>query len=121
MSEYNESIAIQGQVGSGPFSDFRGYLKVYKGLPSAESIIKDPDNAVVPNMQTDPSLLYAVTAMLSNFMDRKNAGPIIQFGKRLPEDFMMMLMKDAFTRDRSLTAVKECSVWLATEGRELSS
>jgi len=118
LSQYGEMACIAGQIGAGPAGAFQGFRQVYQDLPRPESIVNDPDNA--PIFGTDrPDLLYAVIGMLSVYMNRKNIGAILQYAARMPGEWGMLLMKDAFTRDKTLTATKEGTKWLATNGRDL--
>ena len=118
LNEWGEMACIAGQIGEGFAGGFEAYRRVYMDLPRPESIIADPDNA--PIFSSDRSdVLYAIIGMLSYYMNRKNIGPIIQYASRLPGEWGMFLMKDAFTRDKTLCSTKEGSKWLATDGKDM--
>jgi len=119
LPSYLQRVALQGQVGPGPSSDFIGYLEVAAELPSGTSILDNPSKAMVPNPNEKPALAYAVCGMLAAIATQKNIGAIIEYSERLPGDFAMMLMKDALVRDETLRSCRPVTKWLSTRGTGL--
>ncbi len=83
---------IAGAAGEAFAQEFRGFLKVWKELPSIESILLDPKKAVVP---TEPSARYAICVALTKRVTEENAEKVLTYVKRLPEEFTVMTIRDS--------------------------
>lgn len=83
---------LAGCAGEGFATEFIGFQRVYRSLPSLDAILLDPVRAVVP---TDPSALYAVTAGLTRKMAAGNAARVLAYAARMPDDFHLCLVRDA--------------------------
>ena len=111
------SYAIAGQVGVEAAGDFQTYLKVTSQMPDIDDLIANPKLAPVP---TNVSILHAVCAALSRRMTDRNAGAIVTYMKRLPQqEFAAFLMKDAINRDAELKKSNAVRQWVLTEGKAL--
>lgn len=96
-----EHALYAGTVGVGAAAEFMGFLKMYRNLPSLDSIIKDPKKAVVPP-QKEPATLWAVVAGLGRKATKANFAAIMEYADRLPKEWAVFLAKDATARDKSL-------------------
>ena len=111
------SYAIAGQVGTEASGDFQVYLKVTSQMPDIDGIIAAPGRAEIPN---NLSILHAVCAALSKRMNDTNAGNIITYMKRLPQqEFSAFIMKDAINRDPELKKSNAVRQWVLTDGKAL--
>jgi hypothetical protein len=82
---------LAGAVGQGLASEYLGFIKVFKDLPSIEGILEDPKDAPVP---TEPAALYAVSTALAMKAKKKTAEAIITYAGRLPEEFNVLCVRD---------------------------
>lgn len=111
------SYAIAGQVGQEASADFQVYLKVTSQMPDIDGIINAPGRAEIPS---NLSILHAVCAALSKRMTDVNAGNIITYMKRLPQqEFSAFIMKDAINRDPELKKSNAVRQWVLTDGKAL--
>jgi len=109
--------AIAGQLGRPAAADFFGFLRVYKAVPDMDELIANPDSAVLPD---DPAVLYAVSSALAYKMSKANAGNVIRYLKRLPQqEFAAFVIKDALARDRDLKNVEAVRQWILSDGKHL--
>ena len=112
-----QTEAIAGQVGRPAAADFIGFLRVYEAVPDMDQLIANPDSAVLPD---DPAVLYAVSSALAFKMSKANAGNVIRYLKRLPQqEFAAFVIKDALARDRDLKNVEAVRQWILSDGKHL--
>ncbi|GIV03819.1 MAG: ATPase [Fimbriimonadales bacterium] len=97
-----------GIVGEGAAAEFMGYLKYYRDLPNLDALLMNPGAAKVPE---EPATLYALATGLATKATQDNMERVVQYTLRLPAEFQVLLMKDAITRDNSLTQTKAFNDW----------
>lgn len=117
MSPMATKLALDGQVGEPAAVDFMGYLRIAQQCPDIDGLLRDPEAAPVPS---DPAIRFAVCAALSNRMSGANAGAIITYLNRLPnQELAVFTVKDAWNRDRELKKNKHVREWVLKNGTEL--
>lgn len=99
---------VTGLVGQGPGTEFLGFLRIYKGLPSPDSILLNPDSAPVPD---DPATLYALAGALARKATEGNLGRLIRYLERLPVEFNVVSIKDAVGRKPALQNTRDFIEW----------
>lgn len=99
---------FKGTVGEVAATDFMGYLKHYRNLPDLDAILMDPKKAMVPE---EMPARYAVSSGLACKATADNFERVLQYADRLQKEFQVMLVKDAVTRDKSLTKTKAFAAW----------
>lgn len=99
---------LAGTVGRAVAVEYMAFVELYKQLPSIDAILMNPDKAAVP---TDVSGMYAVSAALARRADAKNFGRVIKYLDRLPEEYNVMAVRDAISRDASLQSAAEFTKW----------
>ena len=97
-----------GIVGEGAAAEFMGYLKYYRDLPNLDALLMNPGTAKVPE---EPATLYALATGLATKATQDNMERVVKYALRLPPEFQVLLMKDAITRDNSLTQTKAFNDW----------
>lgn len=101
---------VSGLVGEGAAIEFEGYMDAIN-LPTLEDVVKHPTKTPIP---AEPSHKYAMAAMLAQGADMKNISNIYKYIKR-PEfgaEFSVCCMKDAATRDTSITATETFAAFI---------
>jgi len=96
-------------VGDSAAAELEGFVRVWKSLPSIESILKDPRGTKIPD-DKEPSVMYAVATALARRVKKDSFAAAMTYAKRLPKEFEIVFMKDATARDATL---KETSVFTA--------
>jgi hypothetical protein len=83
--------------------EFSGFLNVYRHIPKPDTVISDPQGAVVP---TQPDQLCAIASALARKASPTNLSAILTYLARLPEEYEIMCVHDAITRDETLKVAK---------------
>lgn len=103
-----EYSAYAGAIGEGAAAEFLGFLRVFRDLPSIDSVLLAPDRAPIPG---NVSALYAISTALASRANLNNIGRILTYAGRLLDDgkgeFAALLMRDAYRRDLSITSAPE--------------
>lgn len=101
---------ISGDVGEAAAGEFEGFLRVYKSLPSIDSVIMDPDAAIVPP-EDQIAARYAIVSAIAGKATMANFDNILRYAGRMPREFETMLVVDATRRDTSLTHTQAFAKW----------
>lgn len=97
-----------GIVGEGCAAEFMGYLKYYRNLPNLDALLINPGAAKVPE---EPATLYALATGLATKATQDNMERVVKYTLRMPTEFQVLLIKDAVTRDGSITQTKAFNEW----------
>jgi|TARA_R110000796_G_scaffold97631_2_gene204741 hypothetical protein len=117
LDPMNQLEAIAGQVGRAATADFTGFLQMYDSVPDIDALIAAPDAADIPD---NPAVLYAVCAAISSRMNPKNAGNVIKYLDRLPQqEFAAFVIKDGVNRHKELKQSKDIRSWIMRQGKNL--
>jgi ATPase family associated with various cellular activities (AAA) len=113
-----EFETFKGDVGEGPASEFLGFLKIYRKLPSPDAIIMNPKGIEVPD---DPATLYALMGALSHKASPDNFASLMDFVGRVPPEFAVLFVRDALKINPKIQTTKEFITWAAKDGAKLLS
>lgn len=102
-----EFSLFSGAVGNAAI-EFQAFLKLYRDLPSIDSIIMSPGTATVP---IAVGVLYAISAALGRRATADNFGRILQYLERIPVEFNVFAVVDAIRRNRQLQSTPEFTKW----------
>jgi hypothetical protein len=105
-----EREIYEGTAGKKFATDFTSFLVHYRRIPNIQNIIKNPDKADIPD--TD-SILYATCECLAVQADQSNFDNIITYGKRLHEEFYMMLVRDSVAHNSDVCKTTSFIQWQA--------
>jgi hypothetical protein len=72
---------------------------MYQNLPSLDQILLDPQGSPVP---TNPGALFAVAGGLARKATASNFNRVTQYTSRLPQEFDVVCVRDAFHLDKAL-------------------
>lgn len=111
-----EFEAFKGDIGEGPASEFLGFLKIYRKLPSPDAVIMAPEKTAVPS---DPATLYAICGALAHRTTVDNFGRIMTYIKRMPTEFSVLYVRDAMAKCPEVTNSKDFTSWASGEGAKL--
>jgi hypothetical protein len=107
-----------GKIGKETAAEFCGYLRMYRQIPSIESIILGPSAAPIP---TEPSVLYAVATALGRIASPTNFDAVVEYLERLPQqEFAAVTVKDAARRSPDVQHTRAYMSW-ATRHQDLMS
>lgn len=86
-----ELEAYAGAAGEGFAGEFLAFVKIYRGLPSAESVLMNVDKAKIPK---DIATLTALCGSLAARASEQTADRLFRFAGRLPKEVDIMLIRD---------------------------
>lgn len=112
-----ELALIEGAVGQGAATEFVAFLDLYRKLPSIDAIILNPSAGDAP---TDPATRYAVTFALASKATGQNWRNVLAYFDRLPEEYAVLGVKHATTRDPKLANTVEFTKWAVAHAHILS-
>lgn len=107
--------ALAGTVGEGPALEFKGFTEVYSSLPSKEAILGAPEIISIPE---EPSILYAITGLISNYMNKDNIDKMMTYVSRLPVEFQVIGMQGVIRGDNSYKQHPEVRKWISRNAEE---
>lgn len=88
---------FSGTAGEAFAAEFMAFLKIYRDLPSVDSIILNPEKSMVP---TEAATRYALSGALGARLNDQNAGAIFKYLKRLPGEIAVATVTDACRRPK---------------------
>lgn len=103
-----EHALYAGAVGEGAAIEFSGFLRIYRELPSIDGILLNAAAAPVP---TSPAALYAVATGLAKRATDSNLQRVVDYANRMPKEYAVLTVRDAVTRDNSLTTTQPFIAW----------
>lgn len=81
---------LAGTISEGVAREFTNFTKVFDSLPKVSAIESNPDKAKLPK---DPGTLYAMTGVLSENINAKNADAFMTYVDRLPKEFQIISIR----------------------------
>jgi len=108
VNSSNELDLLAGTVGEGAAGEFIAFLRVWRDLPSVESIIANPTGIAVSK---DPSILYAITGSLAHKSTEETFEPIIKYVERIDVEYQVLFMREIAMRDANLKSNKHFIRW----------
>lgn len=110
LPEALEYAVIEGRLGEGAAAEATHFLKIFRHLPSVESVLANPDKAIVPN---DLATKYAISAAVSMKANKDNMGAVVKYAFRLDPEFSVFLVASAVRRDPDLQHTNGFIDWSA--------
>lgn len=111
-----EYDAVRGAVGEGHATEFMAFMKIARKLPNIDTILANPSTHAVPD---EPSVLYALSGALAHRATVENFDTVMDFSRRLPPEFCVLVVRDAMKRDPNLGNTKAWINWVATQGADI--
>lgn len=99
---------LSGTIGIGAATEFKGFMKIWHELPELEEIINDPEQVEI---SSDPAVLFAVCEMVGRAAEQKTADKIMIFANRLPDEFSVLLVREAVRRCRDIAGTDSFASW----------
>jgi len=106
-----EYECYKGSIGDGAAAVLTGFLRIWRDLEDPEFVIANPSKAKVP---TDSATLYAICGALSHRATEANFGNIIQYAKRLPTEFEVLMISMSVRTNPDVGETKAYTDWLSS-------
>lgn len=101
---------MEGTVGKGAATELLGFMKIYNQLPDITEILNNPMRVQLPQ---DPAVLFATCEMVGKSADVDSAGNLIAFAGRLPDEFGVLLVREAVRNCSEISTLGTFSTWAA--------
>ncbi|MCR4593482.1 MAG: MoxR family ATPase [Clostridiales bacterium] len=113
---------IAGLIGTGAAIEFKSWCKIYKDLPSMDSLFAGKETYVPKSTDVMYALVSAMTVFASEHRnDVDMIGNSLTYAKRLPADFAELLIQNYMAFDKEyetfLRAVPEYADYSARKGK----
>ena len=108
---------IAGAVGEGAAAEFMGFLKIARSIQSPDMILMSPDSAAVPE---EAATLYAISTALARKATENNMDRVVTYANRLPDEFSVLLVKDALDRDPAVANTRAYIEWVSEHHEVMS-
>ena len=108
---------IAGAVGEGAAAEFMGFLKIARSIQSPDTILMNPEKGDIPE---EAATLYAISTALARKATENNMDRVVTYANRLPDEFSVLLVKDALDRDPAVADTRAYIEWVA-EHHEIMS
>ncbi len=107
---------VAGSVGKGAAAEFTGFLELWQQLPTVDDILSDPAGVQIPD---NPAVLFALSEMMGAAMTVENISFVMAWGKRLPPEFSVLLMREAVRKTPGVVNTKAFSDWASLNAQIL--
>ncbi len=97
-----------GTIGKAASTEFLGFTRIFDELPDIEEILSKPMQVKLP---TDPAILFATCEMVGKSVDIKSAENAISFASRLPDEFSVLLVREAVRNCNEISTLNSFSKW----------
>jgi hypothetical protein len=104
---------VTGDVGASAAAEFMGFLNTYEQLPDPDLVIAQADTWPVPDQL---QVRFALCGALAHRANEDNFGSIITFACRLPDEFMVLCIRDATQMHTHLRQTRDYVKWTAGRG-----
>lgn len=109
IEDSNAAAMFSGVLSEGVAREFLEFTKIYTQLPKMEDIVKAPTKVAVSD---EPSILYAITGSLAEYTTHDNVESILQYTKRLPAEFQIIMLKSALKRHSDIQTHPAFKKWM---------
>jgi hypothetical protein len=112
----NIQALLAGTVGIAAAVEFIAYTEIYTNLPTYNEILQDPMNA---RLDIDPSMLFAVSHMITAYLTKKDLHKGMLYIDRLPAEFQTITLQNLMEKDPSMKDEKVIQKWCLIKGSDL--
>lgn len=101
LNPVDEYEVYKGAVGEGYTAELMGFLPIWRKLPNIDTIMMDPANVAIPNMNDKhaSSIFFAVCQALAKKANENTFDRIVTFINRIPQEFAVMCVVDCVKQD----------------------
>lgn len=105
-----------GTLSEGVAREFTTFCKIYKNLPTIESILSNPTGTPMPE---EPSTIYALCGAIASQTTAENIGNCLTYVSRMPVEFQVVCLREAIQRNKKLLTVPAMQAWISSSAAEL--
>lgn len=114
--DYKNMAIMAGTVSEGVAREFLEYSNIFQHIPTINEIIANPAGFAI---NEEPSHLFAISNMISAYLDEKNDKPLIKAIERLPIEFQTVCLQGAIAREPKVMQLPAVRAWIVKNAQEL--
>ncbi len=107
---------LAGTLSEGVAREFLAFCKIYKTLPTIDSILSDPTNAIMPG---ESSAVYALSSGIADNASKENIGKFMLYISRMAFELQVVTLKETIRKSPKLVAHSAVLKWSEEFGAEL--
>ena len=111
-SDFTKKALYQGAVGIPASIEFINFLENYHNLPNTEELLKNPEEAAVPE---NISILLALCASIYNSVTPETYAGMFKYADRLRPEVAEFLISSCTTRNPEIRYTDEWIDWITTK------
>jgi len=108
---------IVGSIGESEGRQFKTFVEIFDELPTIEEIISDPINS---KLSSKPAVMYAIGSLISYHITNNNAEQLFKYVDRMPLEFQIILLRQAFIKTPSLISSPSLTNWIKVNQNDLN-
>ena len=101
---------IAGAVGEGAAAEFMGFLRIARSIQGPDMILMNPEKSDIPE---EAATLYVISTALARKATEGNTDRVVAYANRLPDEFSVLLVKDALDRDPAVANTRAYIEWVS--------
>lgn len=113
-----DSPLLAGTIGTEVALQFVQYTKVYANLPTLDSIIHNPETAILPK---DTATKWAILSLLLNKIDANNLPSFAKYSERFGMDLRIFFLRSIATQKPTLMSNPAMSATILSLSKYLNS
>lgn len=114
--EDRQFYSLASVVGDNAAGEYLAFKRIADELPDLDKIIQQPSIVKVP---VEPSTLYALSGALAAKATALNFGRILTYANRMPPEYQVILVRDALSKDRTISSTPEFQFWAQENAQSL--
>ena len=107
---------LAGTISEGVAREFLVFCKIYASLLTIDQITTNPSTIPVP---VEPSILFAMTGLISHNILPTNADALLQFVVRLPVEFQVVCLRETVRKHKTMLTHPAVRKWIAENAVQL--
>ena len=107
---------LSGIIGEGKATEFLGYLRIFKDLPTIKNMQDAPTTTTMP---TAPGTLYALSGVIGHGIKEANAAALITFVRRMAQEYQVITMRSINANNPKLIRTQSIKDWIADNNTEM--
>jgi len=115
-----EYSTYAGTAGEGFATEFIAFLDVFRDLPDPDWCLMNPTMVDIPSFDDKPAVLYAIAANVAKKASHQNMERFVTLANRFPDDFSVMMMRDALINDETLKESRAYIEWVVNHEEVLT-
>lgn len=106
---------LSGIIGNGTAREFIEYCAIYGEIASFEEIMSNPESIIIKDR---PDIKYAYAGFVASRITPENASQLMKFINRLPVEFQIVTLSNAFKAKPLISQVPEIMEWITRYANE---